>query len=64
MSGPHTISVSVGFDAAGYEEAVKAYVTGLEGRMYTQELHDEAVDALCAMVGDFVKVSDFIVTPV
>lgn len=54
----HEIKVKVGFDAAGFECAVKAYLMELvEGgkAKYDQETYDLIVARAEEMVGDFIK---------
>jgi hypothetical protein len=64
MADPCNIKVSIGFDAEGYDKAVRDYLNGLVGEKYTQELYDEAITRIESMVGAFVKVADFALVPV
>lgn len=54
----HEIKVNVGFDADGFEGAVKAYLMELvdSGQArYDQETYDLIIARAEEMVGDFVK---------
>jgi hypothetical protein len=63
MENPCNITVSLGFDAVGYEAAVKEYLMGLVGKEYTQELYDEALEHVTSLIQPFVKVAEFTLVP-
>jgi hypothetical protein len=58
------IKIECGFDADGYEKALRDYLlTECVGRPYAQEVCDEIRERAAAMVNDFVIVAEFTPAP-
>lgn len=61
----HEITVEVGFDAAGFEAAVKDYLTDLVESgtaKYDRATYDLIIARAEEMVGDFVKTETYTVS--